>query len=123
MFPEISTTAPNSPTARANASATPDRIAGRRLGKTIRRKIADERPGDGRPRNGIDKRAYGRSAEAQLEGGDGLRPRRLAPELVEPAGARAPDKCGERQQDDEAEVADRDASRERAPRAARDRAG
>ena len=42
MFPEISTTAPNSPTARANASATPDRIAGSRFGKTIRRKIANE---------------------------------------------------------------------------------
>ena len=40
MFPEIRTTAPNSPTARANASATPERIAGSRFGKTMRRKTA-----------------------------------------------------------------------------------
>src|SRR6266545_3034626 len=39
-FPEISTTAPNSPTARAKASATPERIAGSRFGKMMRRKIA-----------------------------------------------------------------------------------
>ena len=43
MFPEISTTAPNSPTARAKASATPERMAGRRFGKMIRAKI-DRRP-------------------------------------------------------------------------------
>ena len=36
----MSTTAPNSPTARAKASVTPERIAGSRFGKTIRRKIA-----------------------------------------------------------------------------------
>ena len=39
MFPEISTIEPNSPTARANASAAPERIAGTRFGSTIRRKI------------------------------------------------------------------------------------
>ena len=33
-------TAPNSPTARANASATPESSAGSRCGKTTRRKIA-----------------------------------------------------------------------------------
>ena len=38
MLPEISTTEPNSPTARANASAAPTRIAGTRFGSTIRRK-------------------------------------------------------------------------------------
>src|SRR5829696_3523035 len=36
----MSTTAPNSPTARAKASATPDRIAGATVGRTMRRKIA-----------------------------------------------------------------------------------
>ena len=36
----MSTMEPNSPTARANASATPDRIAGSRFGKTTRRKMA-----------------------------------------------------------------------------------
>ena len=41
--PEMSTTAPNSPTARANASATPERIAGSRFGKMIRRKIGERR--------------------------------------------------------------------------------
>ncbi len=40
MFPEIRTTAPNSPIARAKASATPERIAGNRFGKTMRRKMA-----------------------------------------------------------------------------------
>ncbi len=39
-FPEMSTTEPNSPTARANARATPERIAGSRFGKTTRRKMA-----------------------------------------------------------------------------------
>ena len=34
-FPEISTIEPNSPIARAKASATPDRIAGNRFGKTM----------------------------------------------------------------------------------------
>ena len=34
----MSTTAPNSPTARANASATPESTAGSRFGKTILRK-------------------------------------------------------------------------------------
>ena len=33
MFPEMRMTAPNSPTARAKASATPERIAGTRFGK------------------------------------------------------------------------------------------
>ena len=33
------TSAPNSPTAFANASATPDRIPGRMFGKTTRRKV------------------------------------------------------------------------------------
>src|SRR5436190_6330035 len=41
MFPEMSTTEPNSPTARANASATPERIAGRTFGRTMRRKIVN----------------------------------------------------------------------------------
>ena len=36
-LPEISTTEPNSPTARANASAAPESIAGVRFGRTIRR--------------------------------------------------------------------------------------
>ncbi len=39
LFPEISTIEPNSPTARANASAAPDTIAGIRLGSTIRLKV------------------------------------------------------------------------------------
>ena len=43
MFPEIRTTEPNSPTARANASATPERIAGSRFGSTMRRKVANVR--------------------------------------------------------------------------------
>ena len=38
-FPEMSTTAPNSPSARANASTTPERIAGRMLGRMIRRNV------------------------------------------------------------------------------------
>ena len=42
-LPEMRTTAPNSPIARANASAEPDRMAGSRFGKTIRRKIARRR--------------------------------------------------------------------------------
>ena len=37
-LPEMSTSAPISPTARANASATPERIPGRMFGSTIRRK-------------------------------------------------------------------------------------
>ena len=37
-FPEISTSAPISPTARANASATPERIPGRMFGSTMLRK-------------------------------------------------------------------------------------
>ena len=39
MLPEISTSDPNSPTARAKASAVPVRIAGARLGRMIRRTI------------------------------------------------------------------------------------
>ena len=39
LLPMISTTEPNSPTARANASAAPDRIAGTRLGRMMRRKV------------------------------------------------------------------------------------
>ena len=38
MFPEIRTSEPNSPIERAKASATPARIAGRRLGRMTRRK-------------------------------------------------------------------------------------
>ena len=38
-LPLISTIAPNSPTARPNASATPARIAGRSAGRTIRRNV------------------------------------------------------------------------------------
>ena len=37
-FPEISTSAPISPTARANASATPERMPGRMFGSTMLRK-------------------------------------------------------------------------------------
>ncbi len=37
----MSTTAPNSPMARANASATPDRIAGRMFGRITRRNVAN----------------------------------------------------------------------------------
>ena len=36
----MSTTAPNSPIARANASATPERIAGRMFGRITRRNVA-----------------------------------------------------------------------------------
>ena len=39
MFPEMRMTAPNSPTARAKASATPERMAGTRFGRITRRKI------------------------------------------------------------------------------------
>ena len=39
LLPEIRTIEPNSPTARAKASAAPDTIAGMRLGSTIRRKV------------------------------------------------------------------------------------
>ena len=42
-FPESSTIEPNSPTARANASAAPDRIAGEMLGNTIRRNTCEPR--------------------------------------------------------------------------------
>ena len=42
-FPVISTSEPNSPTARAKLSATPERIAGARLGSTIRRRIVPGR--------------------------------------------------------------------------------
>ena len=38
-LPAIRITAPNSPIARANASATPERSAGKRCGKTMRRRI------------------------------------------------------------------------------------
>ena len=37
-FPEIRTSAPISPTARANASATPERMPGRMFGRTMLRK-------------------------------------------------------------------------------------
>ena len=40
MFPEMKTTEPYSPTARANASANPVSHAGRRLGRTTRRSTA-----------------------------------------------------------------------------------
>ena len=43
MFPEIRTTEPNSPRQRASARPPPARIAGMRLGSTIRRKIVEER--------------------------------------------------------------------------------
>jgi hypothetical protein len=47
MFPVMITSAPNSPTAFANASAIPERIPGRRLGKTMRRKVvAGEAPSE-----------------------------------------------------------------------------
>ena len=39
MLPLISTTEPNSPTARANASAAPETIAGTRLGRMIRANV------------------------------------------------------------------------------------
>src|SRR5215217_1603597 len=39
MFPEMRTTEPNSPMARANPSPTPARIAGSRFGRTISRKL------------------------------------------------------------------------------------
>ena len=39
MLPAMRITAPNSPIARANASATPDSSAGRKTGKMIRRKM------------------------------------------------------------------------------------
>ncbi len=41
-LPEMRTTDPNSPTARANASAAPETIAPVRFGNTIRRKTASE---------------------------------------------------------------------------------
>ena len=43
MFPEIRTSEPNSPTARANARAPPATIAGARFGSTTRRKIVSGR--------------------------------------------------------------------------------
>ena len=42
-LPEISTTEPNSPTARANASAAPDRIAVISEGRITRQKITNGR--------------------------------------------------------------------------------
>src|SRR5262245_8492861 len=42
MFPEIRITAPNSPIARPNPSAVPERIAGIRLGRTIRRNVVED---------------------------------------------------------------------------------
>ena len=39
MLPEIRTSEPNSPIERAKASAIPERIAGRRFGRMIRRKV------------------------------------------------------------------------------------
>ena len=39
MFPEMSTTEPNSPTALPNESAAPERIAGMRFGRTMRRNV------------------------------------------------------------------------------------
>ena len=39
MFPVMITSAPNSPTAFAKASATPERIPGRMFGRTMRRKV------------------------------------------------------------------------------------
>ena len=39
MLPDRRTTEPNSPIARAKASAMPDRTAGTRFGSTMRRKI------------------------------------------------------------------------------------
>ena len=47
MFPVMITSAPNSPTAFANASATPERMPGRMFGKTIRRNVvADDAPSE-----------------------------------------------------------------------------
>src|SRR6478609_8892234 len=47
MLPATSTTEPNSPTARAKLIAAPDRMAGTRLGSTMRRRIiACEAPSD-----------------------------------------------------------------------------
>ena len=46
-LPTIRTSEPISPTARANESAAPDRIAGRSAGKTMRRKVTPfEAPSD-----------------------------------------------------------------------------
>src|SRR6478736_2556354 len=42
MLPATSTTEPNSPTARAKLIAAPERMAGTRLGSTMRRKIVSE---------------------------------------------------------------------------------
>ena len=44
MLPAISTSEPNSPSARAKASPAPPRMAGSRFGKMMRRKIV-KRPG------------------------------------------------------------------------------
>ncbi len=41
MLPEIRTSEPNSPIERANASAMPERIAGVRFGRMIRRKVVN----------------------------------------------------------------------------------
>src|SRR3954468_9552830 len=60
MLPEISTTEPNSPTARAKASATPDRTAGRRLGSTTRQNVW---PGPA-PRDAAAASASGSSASS-----------------------------------------------------------
>ena len=49
MVPVIRTSEPNSPIARANASAEPARSAGRRFGRMIRRKVV-KRPGAERSR-------------------------------------------------------------------------
>jgi hypothetical protein len=47
MLPATSTTEPNSPTARAKASAAPEMIAGTRFGSTIRRNtVSDPAPSD-----------------------------------------------------------------------------
>ena len=43
MFPEMRTIEPNSPTALPNESAAPERIAGIRLGRTIRRNVVNGR--------------------------------------------------------------------------------
>ena len=43
MFPEMRTTEPNSPTAFPNESAAPERIAGIRFGRMIRRNVVNGR--------------------------------------------------------------------------------
>ena len=49
----MSTSAPISPTARAKASATPERIPGRMFGSTIRRKTARSEAPSERPASSI----------------------------------------------------------------------